>query len=99
MELREREYDIKIEAKPKNKRISVSDAKNILDILKKKAVGFAANLRSEYRIRPEDDFGVYTGLNFDYGAEKWNVYGGYNFAKNTYLTEHDSDITYFKTEN
>lgn len=38
-ELMLQEYDIKIEAKPKNKRISVSDAKNILDILKKKVFG------------------------------------------------------------
>lgn len=64
-------------------------------ILKKKPVGFDGNLRSEYTIKSRGDYFTSSGLNFNYGAQKWNVYGNYNYQKNTRSPKNLGTIDYF----
>lgn len=68
-------------------------------ILKRKAVGLAGNVRSEYTIKSDNDFGLLEQINLNYGAEKWNIYGNYSFSKHTSTTHHTSSIDYFLTDN
>ena len=41
-------------------------------ILKKKTVGFDASIRSDYTFKSKGDFRSYSGLNFNYGAKKYD---------------------------
>jgi len=55
-------------------------------ILKKKRLGFRANLRNYLVYRGQNYYTAYSSINFDYGAEKWNLYGNYNY------TFHNSEV-------
>ena len=68
-------------------------------ILKKKPVGIDANIRSDFTIKGDAKFSAYSGLNFNYGAEKWNIYGAYNFERSTSATKNISSINYHISQN
>ncbi len=67
-------------------------------ILKKKPVGFDGTLRSDYTIKGGGFNGHYNGLNFNYGAQKWNIYGNYNYSANTGDNKLQNSFDYFDTE-
>lgn len=68
-------------------------------VLRKKPVGFAGNIRSDYLFKGQNDYRAFGGLNFNYGAERWNVYGNYNVQKNTGTTQNVSSIDYIELGN
>ena len=68
-------------------------------ILKKKTVGFNGMVRTEFSPRTFGDYATQSSTNFNYGAEKWNIYGSYNFMKRTSTTARDSKIDYFSSGN
>ncbi|MFK7770831.1 MAG: TonB-dependent receptor [Saprospiraceae bacterium] len=68
-------------------------------ILKKKPIGFDATVRSDYTFKSEKDFIAYSGLNLNYGAQKWNVYGSYNYLFNKSTSNTIATIDYFESGN
>lgn len=68
-------------------------------ILKKKAVGFDGNIRSVYTFKTKGDYNNQNNFNFNYGAEKWNVYGSYSYQQSTSESENNSSIDYFTSQN
>jgi len=67
-------------------------------VLKKKPVGFAGNVSGDYTFKDENDFRAFIGTGFNYGAELWNIYGAYNYQKNTSASRNISSIEYFESE-
>ncbi|MEM6699790.1 MAG: outer membrane beta-barrel family protein, partial [Bacteroidota bacterium] len=65
-------------------------------ILKKKRLGFRGNLRNYITYRGQDYYTAYSSLNFDYGAEKWNLYGNYNYTFHNSEIITNSSIDYFQ---
>ncbi len=65
-------------------------------ILKKNPVGFDANLRGQYTIKREGFDSGRGGVNWNYGAKKWNVYGLYNANFDNRKSRISSDIDYFE---
>ncbi len=49
-------------------------------ILKKKPVGFDASIRSDYAILGDGFNQAFSGGSFNYGAQKWNIYGSFNYT-------------------
>ena len=82
---------------------SNSDASNlggiINIILKKKPVGYNGNLRAAYNTPGDNLYEASTGLNVNYGAERWNIYGSYNYIKRDMDIAIVTDIFYNDTEN
>ena len=68
-------------------------------ILKKKPVGFNGNVRTQYSFKTLGDYASRSSMNFNYGAEKWNIYGSYNYADRTNTTKNDQSINYFDSGN
>ncbi len=67
-------------------------------ILKKKPIGFDGSIRSDYTIKGSGFNGFYNGMNFNYGAQKWNIYGNYNYSSNSGETKLQNTFDYFTTE-
>lgn len=67
-------------------------------ILLKKPLGYNSTLRSYYFHRSNDYFTKYLGGFFNYGENKWNIYGYYNFSKNVSKTKINSEIFYEETQ-
>ena len=68
-------------------------------ILKKKKIGLDGTLRGDHTFRGDGDFTNYNSLVFNYGASKWNVYGTYNFRKQTTLSRNTGGAEYFVSKN
>lgn len=66
-------------------------------ILKKKPVGFAGNIRSDYTTKGGGFENGFVGANFNYGAEKWNIYGVYNYLYNSSESNVYYQTEYFET--
>ena len=49
-------------------------------VLKKKPIGFDASIRSDYTILGDGFHNAFSGINFNYGAQKWNIYGSTNYT-------------------
>ncbi len=64
-------------------------------ILKKNPVGFDANLRGQYTIKQEGYNRGRGGINWNYGANKWNIYGLYNANFDNRKSRISNDIDYF----
>ena len=67
-------------------------------ILKKKQVGFDTNLRADYTIKGKGFKNAYGGLNVNYGAEKWNIYGSYNYLFDTAYSNIQQTFDYFESQ-
>ena len=67
-------------------------------ILKKKPVGFDASLRTDYTAKGGGFNSAYGGLNFNYGATKWNVYGSYNYLFDDSESNVKQTFNYFETQ-
>ncbi|MEL6941901.1 MAG: outer membrane beta-barrel protein, partial [Bacteroidota bacterium] len=65
-------------------------------ILKKKRLGFRGNLRNYLTYRGQHYYTAYSSINFDYGAEKWNLYGNYNYTFHNSEIITNSSIDYFQ---
>ncbi len=62
-------------------------------VLKKPAKGFTANLTTSYTYREGNTWSDYSGLNANYGSDKWNIYSKTSYGK-------DNDFgTYTTTKN
>jgi len=68
-------------------------------ILRKKVMGFNSVGRTSYQIFGDGYYHWSSGLNFNYGAERWNLYGSYNHMKRENTIASDSDIFYYTSEN
>ena len=68
-------------------------------VLLKTPIGFNGSLNTAYKINGQNYYNLYEGLNFNYGAEKWNVYGRYNFNKATGSRKIITDTDYSLTQN
>lgn len=66
-------------------------------ILKKKQVGFDGSIRAEHTFRGDGFFNTFGGLNFNYGAQKWNVYGAFNTLKNSGESIITNTTDYYET--
>lgn len=67
-------------------------------ILKKNPIGFDANVRGRYDIKREGFDGGNGGVNWNYGASKWNIYGLYNFRFSNRKSRISNDIDYFERQ-
>ncbi len=67
-------------------------------ILKKKPKGFVGNVRGNYSIKGGGFENGYAGTNFNYGAEKWNIYGLYNYSYNSSESIVYNQTEYFETD-
>lgn len=67
-------------------------------VLKKKPVGFAGNIRGNYTTKGGGFETGYAGTNFNYGAEKWNIYGIYNYSYNSSESTVYNQTEYFATD-
>ncbi|MEO1518151.1 MAG: outer membrane beta-barrel family protein [Bacteroidota bacterium] len=67
-------------------------------ILKKKPVGFDASFRADHTFMGGGDHHSRPGFNFNYGAEKWNVYGAYNFNHFNQISPVLYETDYFQTD-
>ncbi len=80
-----------------------SDASNLGGVvnivLHKKPIGFNTTLRSYYQFNGDGFYQRSAGLNLNYGAKIWNVYGRYNFMQRFNSATVNSDIFYFESEN
>jgi len=63
--------------------------------LKKKPIGFDASIRSDYTTKGGGFENAYTGMTFNYGAAKWNIYGSGNYVYNTGENQTKSTTDYF----
>lgn len=68
-------------------------------ILKRKALGFEGSWRTYYELKRQRKYRLYSALNFNYGADKWNVYGNANVSDRAELYELESTTDYFETAN
>ena len=68
-------------------------------ILIKKPLGYNGSIGSFYNFKERGYFTNLNRMSFNYGVEKWNVYGSYTFFKNTSSSKLITDISYFETEN
>ncbi len=68
-------------------------------ILKEKERGLSSTLNLNYDFAGNEFYALQSGLSFNYGANKWNVYGryGYDRSKNEVIMY--SDINYFESKN
>ncbi len=64
-------------------------------ILKKKQVGFDGSLRTDYTFKGAGYNSQFAGGTFNYGAEKWNIYGNYNYTAQTNESRIKQTFTYF----
>lgn len=75
-----------------------SDANNlggvINIILKKKPRGLNTTLRVFHDYRGEGFYENFAGINFNYGADFWNIYGSYNFSDLKGASDIITDINY-----
>ena len=67
-------------------------------VLKKNPLGLEGNLRSYYTFKRQEYRDAFAGFNWNYGAEKWNIYGLYNRANYQRQSEINNDIDYFLAE-
>ncbi|MEM8525597.1 MAG: outer membrane beta-barrel family protein [Bacteroidota bacterium] len=67
-------------------------------ILKKKRLGLRGNFRNYLTYRGSSYYSAYSSLNFDYGAEKWNVYGNYNYTFHNSEVLSNTSIDYFQDQ-
>ena len=79
-----------------------SDAANlggvINIILKKKPVGMNGNVRVSYNTPGDKLYEVGTATNLNYGGDRWNIYGSYNYIKRNMDMAFVTDIFYNDTE-
>lgn len=78
-----------------------SDASNqggiINIILKKKVVGFNSNIRVSQQLYGEGFYRFNPNMSFNYGAEKWNFYGGYFYRGLKTNAKLNTDISYLSS--
>ncbi|MFK7809791.1 MAG: outer membrane beta-barrel protein [Saprospiraceae bacterium] len=78
-----------------------ADADNIGGIinivLKEKIIGFNSNLRISHRFYGDGYYQLNPNANFNYGADKWNIYGSYNFTDLDNNASSVSEIKYKKS--
>jgi len=67
-------------------------------ILKKKPVGFNGHLRASYNTPGDGLYEASGGPNINYGGERWNIYGTYNYVKRDMDIAFVTDIFYKDTE-
>ena len=67
-------------------------------ILKKNPIGFDGNVRSHYTFKRKGFDAKYAGLNLNYGAKKWNIYGLYNYFDTSNQSDTKSTIDYFELQ-
>lgn len=67
-------------------------------IVKKKPVGYTIGLRQDLMLKDRNDIRSFSGINFNYGAEKWNIYGRYNFNINDSSHDNLGTIDFFSTD-
>ena len=67
-------------------------------ILKKKPVGFDASIRSDYAILGDGFHHAFSGGSFNYGAQKWNVYGSYNYTFRFRESKAQNRLEYFERQ-
>ncbi|MEO1628373.1 MAG: TonB-dependent receptor, partial [Bacteroidota bacterium] len=80
--------------------VNAESSGGIINItLNKKPIGISGNLKSYAMYRGEDYYRLYGGGDFNYGLEKWNVYGAYNYTLDFSSSAMDSDITYNNSSN
>lgn len=72
---------------------------NINILLKKIPKGFNGSIGSFYSFKERGYFTNLNSVNFNYGAEKWNVYGSYSNFFNTGLDKSITSISYTETDN
>lgn len=68
-------------------------------VLLKRDLGFNSTIKSYYTYKGKKYNKYYLGAAFNYGADKWNVYGNYNYSKNFTGTRITTDIFYDDTQN
>jgi len=67
-------------------------------ILKKKPIGIDGIVRTEILLQGDGQYRSTSGLNLNYGAQKWNLYGSYNFMHHLDQGFETFGIDYFKTQ-
>lgn len=78
--------------------IDAENAGGVINIiLKEKPTGFDGNVRADYTVKGDGYNDSYLGLNLNYGADKWNIYGAYNFTQPQSRNEIERDNEYFDT--
>ncbi len=68
-------------------------------ILKRRSLGFEGSWRSYYELKRQQKYRLYSALNFNYGADKWNLYANVNYSDRAELYEQNTTIDYFETGN
>tara|TARA_B100000795_G_scaffold98967_1_gene72730 strand:- start:75 stop:2444 length:2370 start_codon:yes stop_codon:yes gene_type:complete len=63
-------------------------------VLKEKALGLRSTIKSYYTPRGNGLDLRYSGFNVNYGTEKWNLYGLYNYRRNHNLQQIDNEVNY-----
>ncbi|MFK7979130.1 MAG: TonB-dependent receptor [Saprospiraceae bacterium] len=67
-------------------------------ILKKKPIGFDASIRSDYAILGDGFNTAFTGATFNYGAQKWNIYGSTNYTFRYRENDIQNRLEYFERQ-
>lgn len=68
-------------------------------VLLKKALGFKGSVNTAYKFAGEGYYQTYATTNFNYGAEKWNIYGNYNNIRYTGLRRININSTFSQQQN
>lgn len=68
-------------------------------ILKRRSLGFEGNWRTYYELKRQRKYRLYSALNFNYGADKWNMYANVNYSDRAELYELETTTDYFVTGN
>ena len=68
-------------------------------VLKKNPKGFESNIRSDYVFMGGGDYHNFTGVNFSYGEDRWNIYGNYDFRNFTQVSPIDHSTRVFESNN
>lgn len=67
-------------------------------ILKEKILGLRSTLKSYYMHRGNGYNLRYSGFNMNYGSEKWNIYGLYNYRRNDNLRVIKNEVNYLESD-
>ncbi|CAA0145883.1 outer membrane beta-barrel protein [Tenacibaculum maritimum] len=66
----------------------------VVNIITKRKSGINGGLRSYYTYYEQSPYDFYNALSLNYGAEKWNFYGAYNFKESDGIGEFNSSLMY-----
>ena len=67
-------------------------------VLKKKPVGINGTIRSDYTFKGAGFKNAFGGINFNYGEQKWNIYGSSNYVFNSSESKINQTFDYHELE-